>query len=115
MFPTDIFLCHFDGGFGVYDLLSDQYSQPPNDTSTQGCSYDVIASSGFQSDYLTSCKFTRKLDTGDSKCDAIIKSGPYDIIWAFGQSNEFTYHGFTNRGATKVTFFDSPLSAPTQK
>ncbi|XP_065585098.1 DBH-like monooxygenase protein 1 homolog [Artemia franciscana] len=97
--------------FGVQNgspYLNDYHSQkagfPTIDTDVGGTS-DWILIEASETDGTTTATFTRKLITGDVNFDQPILSGITKVIWAFGFSDSFEYHG-TAAGSVDVVFIE---------
>ncbi|SNR15442.1 T9SS type A sorting domain-containing protein [Tenacibaculum jejuense] len=92
---TDVFRTD---GITITDARTVGNQLPPADTSQD---WNMVSNS--VSGGVRTITATRANNTGDSN-DFIFSNtaGSIDIIWAFGASTTYAYHGSTNRGATTL-------------
>mmetsp|Transcript_118993 Transcript_118993/g.167239 ORF Transcript_118993/g.167239 Transcript_118993/m.167239 type:complete len:203 (+) Transcript_118993:11-619(+) len=107
-FVTGIF--YFDRGLLVQDRwCSCSVEGEPATDFMQGGTYDITFFDGYQTVNpdgavtVSSIYFERLLDTGDVGYDHVISDAEQRVIWAYGTSNTFAYHG-DNRGQFNLNF-----------
>jgi len=76
--------------------------QPSKDTELGGQN-NILVFSGYQNGTHSVVSFVRPLSTGD-KFDSDFSQGNNYIIFAWGQSNTFAFHGFLQNGMTSINF-----------
>jgi len=71
-----------------------------------GGTNDIIKSAGISQDGFLNVKWTRKLDTGDSKSDLPITTGQIDVTYAYHPTAKgVSQHPPNTRGTAKIDFF----------
>lgn len=99
-----------NGKISIQDRYATSFAMPTMDSCQ-----DWTLVSASQSNGKTYVEVTRALDTGDALNDRAIVPGNTNVLWAFGESPEFGYHGPVNRGMTAVTFIPPPAKRDTQE
>lgn len=104
-------IAQFDsnGNGVVVDSYSQQHAPPPSDVSLGGVN-NVLSYNVFQSGGATFANWTRYLVTGDS-FDWPVTNESITVIWAYGSSNTFGYHG-NNRGTAEVNLITGMTPPP---
>lgn len=92
-----------DGAVEVMDRWSD-YFEPRADAQP-----DILPGSvsGFEEDGFTSITFSRLLDTGDTREDAVITlDGFFPTVFAWSNGDALEYHGYGRRGTAMINYAD---------
>ncbi|MDD2759222.1 MAG: DOMON domain-containing protein [Methylomonas sp.] len=89
------------------DRFSTGYSAPSADAQQ-----NVTLTSASESDGWTSLSFSRSLNTGDSVGDYNLLNGSYYLLWAYGSSDIFGFHGGRFGSSAKAYSFSSPVPVP---
>ena len=94
----------------VLDSFAQAHAPPPQDTQIGGQN-NVLSQSLSQDADTTSVCWTRYLDTGDTVADYVISNATIPVVWAYGSSNTFGYHG-GNRGVVQINLFTGQIPPP---
>ncbi|MHA1542450.1 MAG: DOMON domain-containing protein [Candidatus Hodarchaeales archaeon] len=95
-----------EGAVTLYDAYSLNAfgSNHPKDVDIEGTD-NILTSNGTEESGVTTIEFSRNLSTGDDNDKNIPKSGTIDIIWAIGNSDDFTSQHI-QRGEATLTMVD---------
>ncbi|MFW3146937.1 MAG: DOMON domain-containing protein, partial [Thermoplasmatota archaeon] len=90
MKDSDVILGWVEGGVvHIIDAYSmEQYGPHPPDTHLGGTT-DILAYNGTEKDGSTTIEFVRRLITGDEYDKDIPTSGTLEIMWAYGEHDDF--------------------------
>lgn len=98
---SDMLVARVDDATGVI-TIEDRYALAKQMPILDDCQ-DWVLVNGSQEAGMTTIEVTRKLVTNDTQ-DRSIPEGLVRIVYAFGTSDVFGYHG-PNRTATAITFY----------
>jgi len=79
--------------------------QPSLDTDLGGQN-NILSFSGSQNNGVTTVQWSRLLVTSDTQYDSTFSKGSVHIIYAWGTSNTFGYHGLFDKGFTTIDFYN---------
>eukprot|EP01119_Soliformovum_irregulare_P003401 TRINITY_DN138_c0_g2_i1.p1 TRINITY_DN138_c0_g2~~TRINITY_DN138_c0_g2_i1.p1 ORF type:complete len:562 (-),score=111.01 TRINITY_DN138_c0_g2_i1:56-1741(-) len=89
--------------------ITDRFAIDKIEPSVDSCQ-DWKLASAQETNGRTVVEVYRKLVTNDTTQDRSILPGENRVVFAFGSSDAFAYHG-SNRGATSLTFYGTPPPA----
>eukprot|EP00358_Blepharisma_japonicum_P005950 CAMPEP_0202943660 /NCGR_PEP_ID=MMETSP1395-20130829/4188_1 /ASSEMBLY_ACC=CAM_ASM_000871 /TAXON_ID=5961 /ORGANISM="Blepharisma japonicum, Strain Stock R1072" /LENGTH=139 /DNA_ID=CAMNT_0049641429 /DNA_START=225 /DNA_END=641 /DNA_ORIENTATION=+ len=108
MEDTDmIIVIRENGEFQAWDSYSSGYTTPSQDSSLKGCRNNVnLITSDFTANKTMVVTVTRLLNTGDSKCDTVLKPNMVtEFCFAYNQESDltaFTVHNAVGMGKIKL-------------
>jgi len=80
------------------------YDTPNLDVSIGGIN-NIVTYAGFRNATNSVMSFTRLLDSGDEVADnALNYNSLFHVIWAYGLTDSFGYHGKVRRGSYLINF-----------
>ena len=106
MLDADILMCKMNN----YQWMVTEYKSKGETTPTLDAKQNVLFVSGFRNATHSSCTFRRDLITDDVTDKKIMVNTNVDVIFAYGASDVFSSHTFSNYDVVKFENGPSPCS-----